>query len=78
MTQRDLIKQEIDKVREENLHVLLKIVQALEEAVSRTDPRRDSDWRSCLDETHGSLHQARLERGLQGELETREPFHVQG
>jgi len=74
MTQRDRIKLEIDKVREENLPVLLKIVQALEEPVGPSSQRRVSEWREFLEETYGSCHDAPIQRGVQGQLERREPI----
>lgn len=74
MTQRERIKQEIDKVREENLPVLLKIIQVLEEPVSPVVTERDTDWRAFVAETYGSLRDAPIEQGDQGEFETRERF----
>lgn len=74
MTQRERIKLEIDKVREENLPVLLKIVQALEEPVGRRSQRRTTEWREFLDDTFGSCQDAPLQRGGQGQLERREPI----
>lgn len=74
MTQRDGIKQEIDKVREENLPVLLKIVQALEQPVSPAPPRQKLEWQAFIEETYGSLRDAPIERGPQGEFEQREPY----
>ena len=58
MTQRERIKLEIDKVREENLPVLLKIVRALEEPVGRRSQGRTTDWREFLGGTHGAGHYA--------------------
>lgn len=74
MTQRERIKQEIDKVREENLPVLLKIIQVLEEPVSPVVTERDTDWRAFVAETYGSLRDAPIERGDQDNFETREPI----
>lgn len=74
MTQRDTIKKEIDKVRDENLPVLLQIVRALEEPVPRDAPSQDLDWKSFIEETYGSLRDAPIERGPQGDLEIRDPF----
>lgn len=74
MTQRERIKQEVDKVREENLPVLLQIVRALEEPVHEYAPSGASDWQAFLDETYGSLRNAPIERGAQGQPETRETF----
>ena len=68
MTQRERIKQEIDKVKEENLPVLLKIVRVLEEPIHESTPGGDSTWRAFLDETYGSLRDAPIERGAQGQF----------
>lgn len=74
MTQRERIKLEIDKVREENLPVLLKIVKALEEPLGPSSQRRATGWREFLDETYGSCHDAPIQRGVQDQPERREPI----
>lgn len=71
MTRRELIKQEIDKVKEENLPVLLKIVQVLEKPIHESTLGGDSSWRAFLDETYGSLRDAPIEGGAQGQLGVR-------
>jgi hypothetical protein len=71
MVIRELIKSEIDKVEDEYLPALYRIVKALEPtAVSPT--ARQADWRAFLVETYGSTAAAPLERGEQGTPETRE------
>jgi hypothetical protein len=75
---KELLKAEIDKVPEENLGVLYRIVKALEE------PREESDlgaragdstaWKAWIAETYGSTADAPIERGEQGSYEIREPF----
>ena len=75
---KERLKAEIDKVPEENLGILYRIVKALEE------PREDSDlpvqaadataWKAWIAETYGSTADAPIERGEQGSYEVREPF----
>jgi hypothetical protein len=64
---KELLKAEIDKVPEENLAVLYRIVKALEE------PREEGDlgaragdataWKAWIVETYGSTADAPIERG---------------
>jgi hypothetical protein len=69
MVTRDLIKNEIDKVEDEYLPALYRIVRALEPSAVAADT---SDWRAFLAETYGSTAQTPLERGEQGTFEVRE------
>jgi hypothetical protein len=72
---KELLKAEIDKVPEENLGVLYRIVKALEE------PREESGlgaraedataWKAWIAETYGSTADAPIERGEQGSYEVR-------
>jgi hypothetical protein len=71
MVTRDLIKSEIDKVEDEYLPALYRIVKALEPAA--LSPANDQDaWRAFIAETYGSMAAAPLERGEQGTAEVRE------
>lgn len=78
MITKELLKAEIDKVPEENLGVLYKIVKALEEPREKSDQgARGGDataWKAWIAETYGSTADAPLERGEQGSYEVREPF----
>ena len=72
MITKDLLKTEIDRVPEEHLGVLYKIVKALEEP-----PREEPDeasWKAFIAETYGSTADAPIERGEQGSYEVREPL----
>ena len=76
---KELIKSEIDKVPDEHLGVLYKIVKALEEPgrmgrpawIDRDD---EEDWRRFVAETYGSMRDSPIERGDPGQLEERIPF----
>jgi hypothetical protein len=76
---RQAIKNEIDRVREEYLGVLLTIVKAFEQPedpgakglAAQSDPE---EWRSFLAETYGSTAESALERGSQGSFELRDPL----
>lgn len=73
---KEQLKAEIDKVPEENLGVLYKIVKALEEPRQEDRPRPAdaAEWKSWIAEAYGSTADAPIERGEQGSYEVREPF----
>jgi hypothetical protein len=72
---KELIKTEIDKVREEYLPVLLKIVRSLEEPSDRSSRIDDEqEWKAFVAETYGSMSDSPIERADQGGFERREPF----
>ena len=72
---RELIKSEIDKVRDEHLSVLFRIVQALEEPSPRAElAARTSGWKHFVAEAYGSLASDPIARGDQGEFDARVPF----
>jgi hypothetical protein len=73
MVTRDLIKSEIDKVEDEYLPALYRIVKSLEPTALSPANDRD-DWRAFIAETYGSTAAAPLERGEQGVSEVREPM----
>lgn len=74
MVTKELIKTEIDKVREEYLPVLLRIVRSLEEPADRSPEVHDEqEWKAFVAETYGSFSDSPIERGDQGEFERREP-----
>lgn len=78
MITKELLKAEIDKVPEENLGVLYKIVKALEDPREETSSRLQAEdavsWKAWVAETYGSTADAPIERGEQGRYEVREPF----
>jgi hypothetical protein len=75
---KELLKAEIDKVPEENLGVLYRIVKALEEPQEENDRGAQAAdaaaWKAWIAETYGSTADAPIERGEQGSYEVREPF----
>lgn len=79
MVTKELIKSEVDKVRDEYLGILYKIIKALEEPGGRAwDPARveedEQSWHRFVAETYGSMRDSPIERGDQGRFEARIPF----
>jgi hypothetical protein len=75
MVTKELLKAAIDKVPEENLGVLYRIVQALEEPVPSGSGSRTEDaaeWKAWIADAYGSMADAPVERGEQGRFEIRE------
>lgn len=72
MVTKDLLKAEIDKVPQEHLGVLYRIVKALEEPAS--EELDEASWKAFIAETYGSMADAPIERGEQGSYEIREPL----
>jgi len=71
MVTKELLKSEIDKVGDENLDVLYKIILSLEGSV---DPEDSEGWSRFVAATYGSFADDPIERGEQGRYETRIPF----
>ena len=72
---REVLKSEIDRVRQEHLSVLFKIIKALEEPVLRAGIQGGaSRWKQFIAEAYSSLAEAPIERGEQWEPEHRAPF----
>ena len=76
MVTKELIKAEIDKIPDEYLEVLYKIIKALETPVEVevSHPKDDepSEWRKFVQETYGCLADDPIRRGDQGTYEIRE------
>jgi len=72
MVTRELIKEELEKVPKENLGILFKIVKALEEPTGGQDG--DEGWPEFVAATYGSLAGAPMERGDQGDYDSRLPL----
>lgn len=72
---KEQIKSEIDRVGDEYLGVLYRIVLALEEPVrpGKKDmgESEDLDWNQFVSEMYGSMADAPIERGEQGLFESR-------
>lgn len=80
MVTKELIKAEIDKVKEEYLDALYKIITALAAETSQkpSDPtgaignEKASDWHYFIQRTYGCLADDPIVRGDQGKYEIRE------
>lgn len=73
---RELIKIEIDKVPEQDLEVLHRIIRALIRQPQSTPGSMDAivDWQTFVEQTYGSLASDPIVRESQGEYEIREEF----
>ncbi len=79
MITKRLIQEEIEKVRDEHLPVLYRIVRAFED-VAAEPPANEmplplgngNRWRDFVAETFGCMADAPLERSEEGEIEVRE------
>ncbi len=83
MITKEALKSVIDKVPDEYLEILYRILKAFEipvlekpleeaDAVSASGKPVDLDWHQFINETYGSLTDAPIQRGKQGEFEKRE------
>lgn len=82
MITKELIKAEIDRVQDEYLEILYKIIKALVSPIDEvTNPNatmgitkkvEDLEWHNFIEETYGCLADAPIERGEQGKYEVRE------
>ncbi|MCK5056920.1 MAG: hypothetical protein KAT34_09715 [Candidatus Aminicenantes bacterium] len=80
MITRHVIKKEIDKVQEEYLDMLYKIVKVFENSTKFTNfeiekLKKDEEvmeWHRFVDQYAGCLADDRIERGDQGKFEIRE------
>jgi hypothetical protein len=79
MVTKEMIKSEIDRVQNEYLEPLYKIIKAFEESdrqkdQSLTEKADDNNlaWRKFINATYGCLFDAPIERGNQGDYEIRE------
>ena len=80
MITKELIKSEIEKVNDEYLELLYKIIQILE-PLAKVDGKattnaagknEDFNWHAFIAQTYGCLAEAPIERGDQGTYEIRE------
>ena len=82
MITKEQIKAEVDKIRDEHLALLYRIIKALEipieestKSVRAKGSRKASkktEWHQFIQETYGCLSAAPIERGDQGIYEFRE------
>jgi hypothetical protein len=71
---RDLLKEEIDKVQDNYLNVLYRIIKALENPLDSEDfhTLEISNWKHFIDATYGCMSDVQIDRGEQGQYEQRE------
>ena len=80
MVTKELLKAEIDKIPEDCLELLFRIMKALEAPMrkpklakpQKASPNGPFDWHKFIQETYGSLSDAPIQRGDQGKFEKRE------
>lgn len=70
MVTRDMLKAEIDLIREEHLEILYRILKAFETREGQVSSV--VDWKSFVEETYGSLSTAPIIREQQGTYEKRD------
>lgn len=70
MTTRDKVKAELEKVGDDYLDVLYRMILSLEGPTSSDEAR--TSWRDFVASTYGCLADAPIERGEQGEFEARD------
>jgi len=79
MITKEIIKSEIDRVQNEYLEPLFKIIKAFEKPdilsnqyLTKNINDDNSDWKDFINSTYGCLSDAPIERGGQGNYEIRE------
>ena len=75
MINKQQIKDEIEKVKDEDLFVIYRIIQALAKTPSFEFPRqseKETDWVKFVNNMYGCLSDDPIQRGKQGDFETRE------
>lgn len=77
MVTRELIKHEIDRVEDQYLEFLYRIIKALgpfpeQDTIQGHKPSSEQSWEEFIDATYGMFADDPLERGEQGEFEVRE------
>ena len=75
MITRDLLKEEIDKVQDNYLNVLYRIIKALENPLDSEDFHQIEipNWQNFIDATYGCMADDQIDRGEQ-KYEMREAF----
>jgi hypothetical protein len=72
MVTKELIKSEIDKVQNDYLEPLLKIIKAFEAPIHTSNKFETKlDWEKFINATYGCLKDSPIERGIQGQYENR-------
>lgn len=70
MTTREVVKSKVDKVQDEYLDVLFRMIVSLETPPGSEDAA--GGWIEFVGSTYGCLAEAPIARGDQGELEVRD------
>ena len=73
MTIRDQVKAELDKVDDEYLGVVQRMIESLEGPPAQEEEGEES-WSEFIASTYGSLSDAPIVRGEQGDFEVRDPL----
>lgn len=72
MITRELLKEEIDKIEDQYLDALYKIITAIKPSHPTITEMTVTEWHKFIDETYGSLASDPIQRWPQGEYEIRE------
>ncbi len=86
MITKELVKSEIDKIQDQYLETLYRIIQAFESIptskqniddaeFSKAKDEEKKEWLAFIENTYGCLSDDPIERGEQGEFEIREVIH---
>ncbi len=74
MVTKELVKSEIEKLNDDYIPVLYKIIKALESLTSSDSSKSISkkdkslEWHQFINETYGCLSESPIERGSQGKF----------
>lgn len=74
MISRNILKNEIDKVSDEYLPVLYKILKSLKKPKKKTNALKKKNWEVFISHYSGCFEASPLKRHSQGNYETRENF----
>ncbi len=81
MITKEILKSEIDRVKNEYLEPLYKIIKAFEASdiikdqnLSNNNIETAANWQQFINSTYGCLSDAPIERGYQSKFEDREIF----
>jgi hypothetical protein len=72
MISRELLKAEIDKVKDEHLELLYGIIKLLEDDAQAAGAGVPPDWHDFVTSTYGCLSDSPISRGDRGQYESRE------
>jgi hypothetical protein len=78
MITKEILKAEIDKIQDQYLEAVYRIIKAFEHIPSPKQdpaphaPKKNEEWHSFIEKTYGCLADDPIERGYQGKFEIRE------